>query len=104
MKVKVTNKRPVTVVIAGLSFRPRASSELEVDARRLRQIQSRYGLVVEELVEVAPTAWPPEGRHFTGSSPDATAADEVICPDCGRPFRSAFGLQSHQRAKHQKES
>jgi hypothetical protein len=87
MRVRVTNKRPVSVTIGGRSFRPRSSTELEVDARGIRQIRARYGMVVEELVDVV--------------APPAPPAAAIICPDCGDTFRTEGGLKSHRHAKHE---
>lgn len=93
MKVKVTNKRPVSVSAEGRSFRPRSVTEIEADERTIRRISARYGLSVEAVVPDVP-------RGMSIAIEDDPA---LICPTCGKVCGSAIGLGSHIRAKH-KES
>jgi hypothetical protein len=92
MKIKVTNKRPVSVVVAGRSFRPRSSVEIEVDARVARQIGAKYGLVVEQVVE----AIVPRGNYVASAT--AAVLQAITCPECGRICKSDFGLKAHMRS------
>jgi hypothetical protein len=92
MKIKVTNKRPVSVVVAGRSFRPRATVEIEVDARVARAIGAKYGLVVEAAAE----AVVPRGNYVASAT--AAVLQATTCPECGKVCKSDFGLKAHQRS------
>lgn len=80
-----------------------------IDARMLRErvvmsndpiVKGREHLftdLLDALGTEQATANPGERRT---KPPKQPKADPLTCPDCGRKFKNAGGLSSHQRAKH----
>jgi len=98
-KIKVENPSDFVVERAARVFGPSSIKEIEVTEMQYREIKANIYLTVTKI---------DAGNKAKKVKPESAAATETAaeneCDVCGFVAKTPSGLQSHQRAKHEKKT
>ena len=95
---KKRHKDHLKSVLKNCHIEPNQFEILAADRGRWREVVTEGAKTLEQNLRAARDRRR-QARHLV---PTTTADNHIICPDCGRGFKSTSGYRSHQRA-HERE-